>query len=285
MNDVQGEKYIKSSGMMMFIVCFFLMQYLVGCASKQNSQQVNTNIARSDLEKWASDEWEQEDFAFEDIEGSAKEEKIADPLEPMNRAFFVFNDKLYFWVLKPIAQVYSFILPEDVRVCFKNATYNLLMPIRFTNNLLQGKFRNSGIELSRFLINSTAGIYGLADAAKLEFGIEPRDEDFGQTLGKYGVGEGLYIHWPIFGPSNVRDTFGLAGDSFLNPFSYILSYDNWSGASIQTGFRINQTSLTLGTYEQLKEASFDPYVAVRDAYKQNRDSKIKDKDLLQGGLN
>ena len=250
------------------------MQSLVGCATKHSAQETQTTS--DEMEKWAAEEWAKEECADEETGIVAENGYIADPLEPLNRAFFVFNDKMYFWFLKPVAQIYSFFLPEDVRSCFRNASQNLLMPIRFTNNLLQGKFKNSGIELSRFLINSTIGVYGLADAAKGEFGIEAKEEDLGQTLGKYGIGDGFYICWPLFGPSNIRDSVGLVGDSFLNPYSYILNDNLLSGISVQTGFRINQTSLTIGTYEQFKEASFDPYVAVRDAYKQHRDSKIKD---------
>lgn len=264
------------------LLIFLLMQALVGCAAKNTAQE--TQSASDEMEKWAAEEWAKEECADEETGIIAANGSIADPLEPMNRAFFVFNDKMYFWVLKPVSQFYSFFLPEDVRGAIRNAGKNLLMPIRFTNNLLQGKFKSSGIELSRFLINSTVGIYGLADAAKTDFGLEPKDEDLGQTLGKYGVGDGLYVCWPIFGPSSMRDTIGLTGDSFLNPFSYMAPLDTVGGISTQTGIRINKTSLTLGTYEQFKEASFDPYIAVRDAYKQNRDSKIKDTSMSQGGV-
>lgn len=264
------------------LLIFIFLHALVGCATKNSAQE--TNSASDEMGKWAAEEWAKEECADEETGIIAANGHIADPLEPLNRAFFVFNDKMYFWLLKPVSQLYSFFLPEDVRGCIRNAGQNLLMPIRFTNNLLQGKFKNSGIELSRFLINSTIGIYGLADAAKSEFGLEPKDEDLGQTFGKYGVGDGLYICWPIFGPSNLRDTVGKTADGLLNPLSYMLPFDEEGGIAGQTGLRVNDTSLALGTYEQFKESSFDPYIAVRDAYKQHRDSKIRDTSTSEGDV-
>ena len=144
---------------------------------------------------------------------------IADPLEPVNRVFFVFNDKLYFWLLRPIARGYSWIFPEPARESVNNFFDNIKMPVRFVNNLLQGKIRASGRELARFGINTTVGVGGLWDPAGNWFDISPSKEDFGQTLGKYGIGEGVYICWPVLGPSNIRDTLGLSGDYFLNPLS------------------------------------------------------------------
>lgn len=200
----------------------------------------------------------------------------ADPLEPMNRAFFHFNDKLYFWVLKPVSQGYAYLIAEDVRMCVRSFWKNILAPVRIVNNLLQGKIVNSGVETARFIINSTLGIAGLADPAKNEFGLSPRDEDLGQTMGVYGLGEGIYLCWPFFGPSNVRDTIGLAGDFFLSPVSYLAMSDAGTGVAVRAGQEVNDTSLTLGDYEDFKESAIDPYVALRDAYRQYRQKKIHD---------
>ncbi|MCX5865759.1 MAG: VacJ family lipoprotein [Deltaproteobacteria bacterium] len=201
---------------------------------------------------------------------------ISDPLEPVNRAFFHFNDKLYFWVVKPASQGYSYLIAEDVRMCVRSFLKNLLAPVRIVNNLLQGKIADSGIETARFVINSTLGIAGLADPAKKEFGLPPKDEDLGQTLGVYGVGEGIYLCWPFFGPSNVRDTVGLAGDFFLSPVSYLAMSDAGAGVAVEAGKEVNNTSLTLGDYENFKESAIDPYIALRDAYRQYRQKKISD---------
>lgn len=203
---------------------------------------------------------------------------IADPIEPLNRIFFTFNDKLYFWVLKPVATGYKAVFAdEDVRGCFSNAFHNLLAPVRVVNNLLQGKISGAGNELASFLINSTLGIAGLADPAHHEFGLDSSDEDFGQTLGSYGIGNGFYICWPILGPSSLRDTVGSVGDSFLDPLAYLISEGESAGYVLQGEKQINKASLKLGEYEQFKEASFDPYTALRNAYVQHRNSRINDK--------
>lgn len=199
---------------------------------------------------------------------------VADPLEPVNRAIFVFNDKAYFWVLKPVAQGYRAVVPQGARVSVRNFFSNLGTPIRLANNILQGKPKAAGTELLRFVINSTIGIAGLFDPARTGFHIEKRNEDLGQTLGRYGLGPGFYIVLPLLGPSTARDTVGLAGDLFADPLTYI------SDPSAETGIRAfrseNEVSLSIGDYEDLKESSLDPYVAVRDAYVQNRARKVRE---------
>lgn len=205
--------------------------------------------------------------------------QVADPLEPVNRMFFYFNDKFYFWLLRPLAQTYSFVAPKPIRKCVGNFFYNLKMPIRFTNNFLQGKFASGGKELSRFLVNSTVGVAGLWDPAHSWLDLSPSEEDFGQTLGKYGLGEGFYICWPVIGPSNVRDTLGFVGDYFLDPVSYLgLNGENEEGLALNVGDTINKTSFRLGDYEDFKNATFDPYSAMRDAYFHQRRSKIEDRE-------
>lgn len=199
-----------------------------------------------------------------------------DPLEPMNRAFFNFNDKLYFWVLKPVSHGYAYVIAEDIRLCVRSFLKNLLAPVRIVNNLLQGKVANSGVESARFVINSTLGVIGLVDPAKNEFGLYPKEEDLGQTMGVYGLGEGIYICWPFWGPSNVRDTIGMAGDFFLSPVSYFAWSEPGLGVGVQAGREVNNTSLTLGDYEDFKESAIDPYIALRDAYRQYRHKKIRD---------
>ncbi len=233
-----------------------------------------------------ADPFADEEIAFEN-EG-APMDMAFDPLEPVNRVFFHFNDKLYFWVVKPVAQGYAYVLADDVRICVRDFFHNLLAPVRVVNNLLQGKVRNSGVELARFLINSTLGVAGLGDPARREFGLVPREEDLGQTLGVYGVGEGIYICWPIFGPSNLRDTVGLVGDAFLSPLTYLSASDTGAGLAAQAGGEVNKTSLTIGDYEDFKESAIDPYIALRDAYRQYRRKKINDtaggKDSLYSAL-
>ncbi len=211
-------------------------------------------------------------------EGGDREERtIADPLEPFNRAMYHFNDKLYFWVLKPVAQGYKAVVPEVARIGVGNFFTNIAFPIRFVNCLLQANFKGATIEVGRFVLNTLGGIGGLLDPASREdVGLPKQDEDFGQTLGVYGVGQGFYINWPILGPSSPRDTLGTVGDYFTHPFFY---YDGpwlitWELRALD---KVNDTSLRIGDYESLKEAAIDPYVAIRDAYVQYRLNKVKER--------
>ncbi|MDJ0622539.1 MAG: VacJ family lipoprotein [Desulfocapsaceae bacterium] len=190
---------------------------------------------------------------------------IHDPLEPMNRVFFEFNDKLYFYVLKPAKTGYSYVIPVEFRECFGNFFNNIKAPIRIINNLLQGRFEDAGISFSRFLINSTAGVLGFADTAASEYNLRPRMADFGQTLGYYGFGEGIYILWPVLGPSHIRSTFGYAGDVLASPSTYI---NMTTGERVvYSGTRtINTLSLRPGVYEEIKKFSLDPYVSARQSF-------------------
>jgi len=214
------------------------------------------------------------DFARDPFAEESPPPRLADPLEPLNRALFVFNDKAYYWVMKPVAQGYAAIVPETARVSVRNFFRNITMPVRFVNNLLQGKIRNSGVELLRFLINTTTGIGGLFDPAKNDWHIEPREEDLGQTLGKYGLGHGFYLVLPLLGPSSLRDTAGLAGDFFLDPVNYIDDDRIAIGAHVLNAE--NEVSLRIGVYEDLTKSAIDPYVAVRDAYSQHRAEKVQE---------
>jgi len=209
----------------------------------------------------------------EDWNENIQEETIADPLEPINRIFFTFNDRLYFWVLKPVAKGYRYVIPEPFRVGIRNMFTNVAMPIRAVNCLLQGKIRGFGRELLRFAVNSTVGFLGFVDVASIG-NVEPQDEDFGQTLGFFGAGPGIFINWPILGPSSIRDTFGLAGDFFADPVTYLVPKTG-ENIAVRGEDRVNRTSLSIGDYEALKKSALDPYVAVRDAYFQYRRAKIE----------
>lgn len=201
-----------------------------------------------------------------------EEVSVADPLEPWNRLMYHFNDKLYFWVLKPVAKGYNAVVPEGARVSVSNFFHNVATPIRFVSSLLQGKVKSAGIELARFGVNTTFGFLGLLDPAKKDLNLLSQDEELGQTLGKYGMGNIFYIVWPFLGPSSVRDSIGEFGDGFLDPVNYISPTKAVLG--IQAYEQINDTSLHIGDYEDLKESAIDPYIAIRDAYIQHRQYKI-----------
>jgi phospholipid-binding lipoprotein MlaA len=217
---------------------------------------------------------ESENLDYVEEEGAEERVEIADPLEPFNRAMYHFNDKLYFWVLKPVAQGYRKVVPEGARVSVSNFFSNITFPIRFVNCLLQANFDGAATEFARFTVNTIWGIGGLFDpASRKDINLPKQDEDFGQSLGVYGLGQGFYINWPILGPSSPRDTVGLVGDLFLHPFSYL---DPWEiSVGTKSYDKVNDTSLKIGDYEALKGAAIDPYVAIRDAYVQYRQKKVK----------
>jgi len=201
-----------------------------------------------------------------------------DPLEPVNRAFFHFNDKLYFWFFKPIASGYKAVIPEDGRIGVHNFFSNVTTPVRLVNCLLQAKFKSAGNETVRFVLNTTIGIAGFLDPAKKTFNIEKQEADFGQTLAIWGMGPAFYLNLPVLGPSNVRDTLGFLGDLAFDPRTY-LAYYLFTVSVINTGTyvldKVNETSLTIGEYENLKKAALDPYIALREAYSQYRQNKIR----------
>jgi len=234
--------------------------------------------------KEVSDDLSDDDLKFEEELDFLEEEgeevvTIADPLEPFNRAVFHFNDKLYFWFLKPAARGYNYVFPEDLRICIRNFFINLLFPVRFVNSILQGNFRGACIELSRFMVNSTLGLGGLFDPSSRGLNLPMQDEDLGQTLGVYRMGHGVFLTVPVLGPYTVRSLLGWAGDSFLDPVTWYVNplLLRWGVKGYK---KFNEVSLTLGDYEALKEAAIDPYVAIRNAYVQYRNAKVKERGVL-----
>lgn len=212
---------------------------------------------------------------FQDFEDEyAERPLIADPLQPLNRVFYTFNDRLYFWVMKPVATGYAKVVPLPARQGVRNVFDNVGMPRRFVNCLLQGKLRRGGDELGRFWVNSTFGILGWRDVAKERWEIERQNEDTGQTLGVWGMPGIISLTLPVFGPSNVRDTVGRAGDMFLDPISYITH--TWTRAGLNAERQINNTSLVLGEYERGKANALDHYLSLRDMYEQYRNRQIEE---------
>ena len=212
------------------------------------------------------------------VEAEEEVGTIPDPIEPVNRAFFVFNDKLYFWVLKPIALGYKAVAPEVVRVCIRNFFSHVTTPVRLANCLLQADVKCAGIETARFFLNTAVGFAGFFDSAKTGFNLEKQERDFGQTLGIWGMGPVFYIDLPILGPSSLRDGLGIAVDVAFDPRTYLAFYVASFGYGNTGGWvfdKINEASLSLGEYEELKKAALDPYIALREAYHQYRQSRIK----------
>lgn len=219
-----------------------------------------------------ADDGEDDEYSDEASEKPAA--TIADPWEPFNRAMHTFNDRLYFWILKPVAQGYNVVVPEPARISVSNFFSNLRAPIRLVNCVLQANPIGAATELFRFMINSTVGLAGLFDpAGGEEINLQRQDTDLGQTLGVWGFGQGIYIVLPFTGPSSLRDTAGIVGDYFLYPISYL---DPWYVWSAVRGYEVeNEVSLRIGDYEAIKEAAIDPYIAFRDAYVQYRLNKVE----------
>jgi phospholipid-binding lipoprotein MlaA len=216
---------------------------------------------------------ELDEVFFEDFDDTLESESIFDPLYDFNYLMYSFNDFLYFKAIKPIATGYKTITPVPVRQGVKNFFHNLLFPVRFVNNILQGKIKDSAVEIEIFLINSSFGFLGLSQVAQNRFELRTSNEDLGQTLGSYSIGNGFYLVLPMFGPTTLRDLIGRVGDYFLTPLNYV---EPWG---LSTGIKaydtINSASFRLGDYEALKAAALDPYVAIRNAYVQSRKEKIK----------
>lgn len=213
-----------------------------------------------------------EDEEFEDLlEEDAANPPIRDPLETFNRGMFWFNDKLYFYVLKPTVKVVRYI-PEDVRVCFSNFIHNLTTPVRFLNAVFQGKIHDAGNEFGRFMVNTTVGIGGLFDPAKKYGKLFPKEEDFGQTMGTWGIGNGAYLVIPFMGPTTLRDGLGDVVDATWNPLNMYL--DNTEYLETRAVDVVNGLSLDKDSYEAIKQNSLDPYLFIRDAYVQNRNAKM-----------
>jgi len=266
---------------------------LIGCAGAKKSSRLDSEMQPpeytqpsssasaddSDADNTQKSELSDEELLLLDDDLGWDEESaeeiytVADPLEPFNRAMFIFNDKLYVWVMIPVAKGYSKVVEPQIRTGVKNFFFNITAPIRIINNILQGKGQAAEAEIARFLYNSTVGVLGFGNPAGKNAGLNPDPEDFGQTLGRYGIGDGFYLYLPFLGPSTLRDTVGMVGDRWISPLGFV---EPWEVSLGVTGYNIlNNLSFRTGDYEALKEAALDPYEAFRNAYVQLRQSKIK----------
>ncbi|MCD6527579.1 MAG: VacJ family lipoprotein [Desulfuromonas sp.] len=213
------------------------------------------------------------DDLFDDLYADDEDELTADPLEMVNRGVFWFNDKLYVYLLKPVAKGLR-IIPQPVRSGVANIFDNLKSPLRAINSLLQLKFSQAATETGRLVVNSTLGLAGYYDPAKTYWDLNKKDEDFGQTLGYYGIGKGFYLVLPIFGASTLRDGVSMIPDGYADPlFWTVRSEVLWGlrGTNI-----VNRVSLDKDTYESIVKEQLDPYLFIRDAYLQKRQAKIDD---------
>lgn len=267
-----------------------LAAFSIGCAhdsalfsslaSADTSSHQNQEIKSSAVDQTPpkQDEVGQElpddDLDFLDEEDEEETVEVADPFYYWNKAMYHFNDKFYFWILKPVARGYKWAVPKPVRTGVRNFFHNLSFPIRFVSCILQARGKAALSEVGRFVVNSTAGVLGFGNPAKKYQKLNPSEEDLGQTFGRWGFGNGFYIVWPLLGPSTLRDSVGFVGEIFLDPVRYVDPTE--TSMAITAYDAVNETSFKIGDYESLKEAAIDPYVSIRDAYIQNRKKKVEE---------
>ena len=227
-----------------------------------------------------SDSFDQFDDEFAQSDEAAKD--VFDPLSGYNRWMTDINDVLMINILEPAADGYRYVVPEGGRESIHKAFKNLYFPVSLVNNLLQLKLKHSANETMRFVINSTIGLLGLFDPAESVFGIKPHVEDFGQTLGFYGVGGGFPVVLPLFGQRNLRDLVGTFADAYVDPLYYDADrfYNTveprWQSILLEGYKDFNEYSLTPGAYEKAKEDAIDLYPFLRDAYEQHRNDLIEE---------
>lgn len=292
---IRHSSYSRLTGISMRLLYFFFFAMTLfifqGCATNDAAANldhppVKTQVSSPDTlsESTAGNKEQEAETAFDTFEEEfalQETESVNDPLIGYNKAMTSFNDLFITYLLNPVSEGYAAVLPEPFRIGISNAFHNIQFPVRFANNLLQLKFANSSDELKRFVVNSTLGLGGLMDPAKKYMHIPAHEEDFGQTLGHYGVGSGFHIVLPFVGPSNARDLVGLTVDSYASPLVYTEDLENYKipqkrdhSIAILTGEVVNKTSLHLGEYESLKQDAIQFYQFLRDTYEQKRNSDI-----------
>ena len=220
-------------------------------------------VSRAEFAQVASEDEEEFDDEFTEY----------DPWERFNRAMFDFNRQLDRFILKPVAKVWDFVVPDLAQQSLANAFDNIVMPRRFINSLLQLKPEGAGRELARFFLNISMGVGGFFDVAT-ELGIPRSDEDTGQTLGYYGVGPGPYLVLPLLPPLTVRDGIGFAADAAMQPLGYVAPLE--AAIGMRGGQLVNDRALNLETFEEFERMTFDLYSAVRNAYLQRRQRMIQE---------
>ncbi|MDX2225239.1 MAG: VacJ family lipoprotein [Rhodospirillaceae bacterium] len=204
-------------------------------------------------------------------------EEANDPLEPFNRAMFSVDMALNAAFIRPVAWTYREVVPEPARRGVTNFLRNLRSPITFANNLLQGDLDRAGVTVGRFALNTTGGLLGFVDVAE-SAGLPYHYEDFGQTLAVWGATNDTYLYVPIFGPTGVRDGLGLAVDNFaFDAVSWYSYADNpgWVQWAYFGTLLIDIKAGTMQATDELEKSSIDYYAALRSAWRQNRDSQIR----------
>ncbi|HEY0185200.1 MAG TPA: VacJ family lipoprotein [Rhodopila sp.] len=215
----------------------------------------------------------------DDPDAVADYEQTNDPLEPTNRVFYAINNGLDTVLLRPAALAYRYVVPEPVRNGVHNVLSNIGTPVQLTNDVLEGKPRRAGDTTMRFLINTTAGVFGIFDVAT-KWGYPNHDADFGMTLANWGVPEGPFLFLPVLGPSDPRDAAGFGVDIAFDPFTWVggphdtgLTVFNWTRYGLNA---VDSRERVLDALDQIKKTALDPYATFRSLYRQHRHAQIDD---------
>jgi|AntRauTorcE11897_2_1112592.scaffolds.fasta_scaffold01032_9 phospholipid-binding lipoprotein MlaA len=217
--------------------------------------------------------YESDYAAYRDAEST----NIPDPLEPLNRGIFKLNTALDIVLLEPLAMGYNALLPEIVRNGIRNFLRNLRAPIHIANNILQGEVGDASVGAARFVMNTTVGVGGVFDVAATQ-GLNYEQEDFGQTLAVWGVGDGFYIVWPVFGPSSVRDSVGFGVDALADPVRIVAfnADEEWIYYTRNGIEFLDAKASLVDTLRDVRKNSLDYYSSVKTIYEQRRTALIRD---------
>lgn len=256
-------------------ILLFMILITLSLEAEIKSEDVKTNIQSEVTDEEFEDEFEDE-FNLDNNTNND------DPLSGYNKMMTNFNDSAYENVLFPVARSYNDVMPKTARVGISNFFDNLRFPINFVNNILQLKFQNALEETGRFITNTTIGVLGFSDQATSLFDLKKHEEDFGQTLGHYGLGGGYYFVMPILGPSNTRDMLGMVVDWQIDPFFYqegrsynLLTKSFIDTVAIKSVDLFNDLSLNIDKYENLKKDAIELYPLLKNVYTQYRNEEIK----------
>lgn len=198
----------------------------------------------------------------------------SDPWESFNRPVFRFNDSIDTYALKPLAQGYQTVTPQFLEDGVHNVFRNVGDVGNLANNLLQGKVHDAGVDTGRLIFNTTFGVLGFFDVAS-EMGLQRSDEDFGQTLGAWGLGSGPYLVLPLLGPSSLRDAPAKIPDGYLGPYPYI---DHVPTRNVIRGINVVDARASLLSAEKM--ISGDKYIFIRNAYLENREFRVQDGEVV-----
>jgi phospholipid-binding lipoprotein MlaA len=213
----------------------------------------------------------------DDPDAVADYQQTDDPLEPTNRVFYAINNGLDTVILKPAAQAYRFVVPGPVRTGIHNVLSNIGSPVQLANDALEGKPRRAGDTFMRLLINTTVGVAGVFDVAKV-WGYPDHDADFGMTLANWGVPEGPFLFLPVLGPTDPRDAAGFGVNIVLDPFTWVgsgtgFTVFNWTRYGLNA---LDSRERVLDALDQIKKTALDPYATFRSLYRQHRRSQVEE---------